>query len=445
MSLPEGTTIAERYRVDRLIGSGGMGVVYEVTHLTTGHRYALKTMRADASSNAFLVKALLDESKATARVKSEHIIKVTDAGIDGPSNLPFFVMELLEGVSLAAELERRRCLPANEVVELIYQAGLALDKTHLAGIVHRDLKPENLFLTTRDDGSRSLKILDFGIAKVVDQSTNARTTRNLGTPLYMSPEQYRGDGDIDHRADLYSLAHIVFTMLTGQSYWHTESRGGPYLLMTRVVAGAGEPATERAEKLGVSIPPRFDEWFDRATACESFRRFDTASDLVHALAEALTMQPPRRRAVHSGAARDAPPVGASMRRARRSRSWLIAGTAAVGLVSAAVVATFVVRGGGRVVGIQPQHASAAVATTLGQEIARQAALVTSPPATDLGAREHANGEPGFPGLSGPTMSQRLPRSPGDRKVTTRGAATASAVPPMKISTISRVSSATDQW
>jgi serine/threonine protein kinase len=292
LSLPEGTTIAERYRVDRLLGSGGMGLVYEVTHLTTGKRYALKTMRAGAASSSGLARQLLDESKATARVQSEHVIKVTDAGVDGPSNLPFFVMELLEGESLAAELERRQRLPAPEVVGLIHQASLALDQTHLAGIVHRDLKPENLFLVTRADGSRSLKILDFGIAKTVDSST--RSTRSLGTPVYMSPEQYRGDGDLDHRADLYALGHIAFTLLAGHPYWQCESSGGPYLLMTRVVAGAVVPASERAQKVGVSLPAMFDEWFDRATACEVFRRFDTASDLVEDLAAALQVRLPGR-------------------------------------------------------------------------------------------------------------------------------------------------------
>jgi serine/threonine protein kinase len=439
LSLPEGTTIAERYRIDRLIGSGGMGIVYEVTHLTTGHRYALKTMRADALSNTFLVKALLDESKATARVKSEHIIKVTDAGIDGPSNLPFFVMELLEGVSLAAELERRRCLPPSEVVALVYQACLALDKTHLAGIVHRDLKPENLFLTTRDDGSRSLKILDFGIAKVVDQSTNARTTRNLGTPVYMSPEQYRGDGDIDHRADLYSLGHIVFTMLTGQSYWHAESCSGPYLLMTRVVTGAVEPATERARRLGVSLPARFDAWFDRATACESFGRFDTASDLVDALAAALATPigatKPTRPLPRSGrfSARTAPP----------SQSRLIVGAVTVALVSAAVIATFVARGVGRRVGNQPRQASPSFVTTLGRDTGRSAELVARPAALDPEAREHPDRATGSSGLLVPKLTQRS--GPADRKVPMRGTATPSVVPATKVSTISPGNSATDRW
>jgi serine/threonine-protein kinase len=163
-------------------------------------------------------------------------------------------------------------------------------------VVHRDLKPENLFLTTRDDGSRALKILDFGIAKVVDSSTNAGTTRNLGTPLYMSPEQYRGDGNIDHRADLYSLAHITFALLTGHAYWEADSRAGPYALMCKVVEGATEPATRRAHALASSLPASFDPWFSKATATDAHRRFDAVAEMVDALADALELPTPRVRA-----------------------------------------------------------------------------------------------------------------------------------------------------
>ena len=337
MNLSVGTTIAERYQIVHLLGSGGMGFVYEVTHVATGHRYALKTIRNDdARSNPELIKRLLDESKATARIKSEHVVKITDGGIDAASKLPFLVMELLEGTSLAVELARRGRLPAGEVVELTYQASLALTKMHAAGVVHRDLKPENLFLTTRDDGSRALKILDFGIAKMVDSSTNAGTTRNLGTPLYMSPEQFRGDGNIDHRADLYSLAQIAFALLTGHAYWETESRGGPYALMCKVVEGTIEPATRRARALGSSLPASIDEWFSKATATEAQQRFDAVADMVDALGDALGVKVTRERATVSRGGRPSP-----------ARGRVIAG-AAIALLAGASVATAVfVRGRSR--------------------------------------------------------------------------------------------------
>src|SRR5205823_5924260 len=126
----------------------------------------------------------------------------------------------LRGRDLAAEIEARSKLPPKEAVVLLSQAALALDKTHDAGIVHRDLKPENLFLTKRDDGTPRLKVLDFGIAKVVAQSAQtAKQTKSIGTPLYMSPEQIHGDAKIDARSDLYALAHIAYALLVGEPYW----------------------------------------------------------------------------------------------------------------------------------------------------------------------------------------------------------------------------------
>lgn len=126
----------------------------------------------------------------TAAICSEHIVKVTDADSDPDTGLPFFVMELLDGDNLATLLKKVGQIGADQVVHLLHQVGLALDKTHARDVVHRDLKPENLFLTMRDDGTSCLKILDFGIAKMIDLRTHARSTRNFGTPLYMSPEQY---------------------------------------------------------------------------------------------------------------------------------------------------------------------------------------------------------------------------------------------------------------
>jgi serine/threonine protein kinase len=359
VSLSAGTTIAERYEIVQLLGSGGMGFVYEVTHVATGHRYALKTIRNDdPRSNPELIKRLLDESKATARIKSEHIVKITDGGIDAASKLPFLVMELLEGTSLAVELARRGRLPAAEVVELTYQASLALTKMHAAGVVHRDLKPENLYLTTRDDGSRTLKVLDFGIAKIVDSSTNAGTTRNYGTPLYMSPEQYRGDGNIDHRADLYSLAQIAFALLTGHAYWEVESRGGPYVLMCKVVEGATEPATRRARLLGTSLPASIDEWFSKATATQAQQRFEDVADMVDALGAALGVEVTRDRA--------APPP---QRRLSPSRAGVLTGAAILLLAGAGVATVLLARSRGRATRAETATVAASRPVTLTADVA----------------------------------------------------------------------------
>ncbi|HKQ68825.1 MAG TPA: protein kinase [Polyangiaceae bacterium] len=287
-----GSTVGGRYRVERVIGEGGMGVVHEVTDLKLERRMALKALREEASSSPEAIRRFFDESKLTVAIRSEHIVEVTDVDTDPATHFPFFVMELLEGENLHAVLKRKGRLPAEEVVRLLHQASLALDKTHAIDIVHRDLKPENLFLTTRDDGSTCLKILDFGIAKVIDPRTHAQITRNVGTPLYMSPEQYDGDPNIDHRTDLYSLAHIAFTLLVGRPYFDEESQAMGKLALS-VMSGASEMASRRARRWNVGLPTGFDAWFAKATAKEAFGRFDSASELVEALAIAVGVEAPR--------------------------------------------------------------------------------------------------------------------------------------------------------
>src|SRR5262249_4125789 len=157
------------------------------------------------------------------------------------------------------------------------------------------LKPENLFLTTRDDGSPRLKVLDFGIAKVTaDSSRTVQSTAAIGTPVYMAPEQATGDGHIGAQADLYALAHISYTLLVGEAYWMEEKKSLPvYGFLTKMIAGGGEPPSARAARHGVAMPAAFDTWFARATAKESQYRFDRASTQIADLAAALVIPAPR--------------------------------------------------------------------------------------------------------------------------------------------------------
>jgi serine/threonine-protein kinase len=279
-----------RYQIVRCLKAGGMGAVYEVLDEKTRRRRALKIMLPTSIQDADLRARFGLEATITAGVESDHIVETFDADIDVETGSPFIVMELLKGEDLGAVLDQRGRLPAAEVVQLLGQLAHALDKTHAAGIIHRDLKPENLFVTRADDGAPRLKVLDFGIAKVMAQSAvGAKTTRVMGTPLYMSKEQITGDGAIGPAADLYSLAHIAYTLLTGQAYWYDEAQtaAAQYAFLSTVLLGAKEPATARAARRGVTLPAAFDPWFLRATALEAELRFDRASSLVNALAQAL--------------------------------------------------------------------------------------------------------------------------------------------------------------
>ncbi len=300
-SLSNGQIFHNRYEVVRCLKIGGMGAVYECIHLKTRKRCALKVMLPQILAGAGMRERFELEARVTAEVESEHIVETFDAGVDEATGAPFLVMELLRGEDLGSTLKRRGPLTAAEAVILLTQAALALDKTHAAGIVHRDLKPDNLFVTARDDGSPRLKVLDFGIAKVVADSTqSAHQTATIGTPLYMSQEQILGEGTIGPRADLYALAHIAFALLTGAPYWLDEQKSTPaiYTFLGKVMAGPVEPPTKRAARRGVTLPPTFDPWFMRATAKDAKDRFERASIMIQDLAAVLSV--PVSRPVVSG-------------------------------------------------------------------------------------------------------------------------------------------------
>lgn len=273
-----------------------MGAVYECIHLKTRKRRALKVMLPQILADAGMRDRFELEARVTADIESEHIVETFDAGVDEATGAPFLVMELLRGDDLRSIVKKRGALPASETVLLLAQAALALDKTHAAGVVHRDLKPDNLFVTTRDDGSPRLKVLDFGIAKVVaDAGHTVQQTAMIGTPLYMAYEQILGEGTIGPGADIYAMGHIAFTLLTGAPYWADEQKASPaiYVFLGTVMGGALEPATVRAARRGVVLPREFDAWFARATARLASERFERASTLVHELGVVLGVSAPR--------------------------------------------------------------------------------------------------------------------------------------------------------
>jgi serine/threonine-protein kinase len=209
-----GATIDGRYRVEALLGEGGMGLVYRVTHTRLNKPLAIKVLRLENTRDEEVLARFRREAESASAIGNQHIVDINDFGVlsDGST---YFVMECLEGMDLIEAMDLARQIPENRALHIAGQICKALGAAHDAGIVHRDLKPENVFLMARDETADFVKILDFGIAKVANGPT--RLTRKgevLGTPHYMSPEQCEGE-DVDHRTDIYALGVLLYEMLTG--------------------------------------------------------------------------------------------------------------------------------------------------------------------------------------------------------------------------------------
>jgi hypothetical protein len=276
-----GTIIGEKYEITRQIGAGGMGSVFEATHTGTGRRVALKLIvTAELAKNPMLVARFQREAKAAGAIETEHIVQVLDTGTDGPSGLPYMVMEFLEGEDVQQLIRRVGPLPPDVALRIVAQACLGLQKAHDAHVVHRDVKSANLFVTKRDGGTRLVKLLDFGIAKVkMEQAQSAenagltRTGSMLGSPLYMSPEQARGQKTIDHRADLWSLGAVLYELLAGRTpFHHIEALGE---LIIAICADAPPPV----QNFAPWAPPEVARIISRAMRIDPAQRYQTAKEM----------------------------------------------------------------------------------------------------------------------------------------------------------------------
>ncbi len=288
--LSTGAVFAERYRVERRLASGGMGAVYEVVHIETNRRRALKVLHAKFMQSEAVRIRFRQEARVVAEIDSEHIVDVFDAGIDTETGMPFLVMELLRGEDLGVRVRRNGPMPRDEVVRCLLETSLALEKTHKANIVHRDLKPDNLFLCEREYGLPRIKVLDFGIAKIVAEGAEeSHATQAVGTPLYMAPEQFLMNGSVSAATDIFALGLIAYTLLVGKPYWLTESKaaGSPIAFALQASKGPEESAVERAAKRAIQLPPAFDAWFFRATAAKPEDRFPLVMAAISELAEVL--------------------------------------------------------------------------------------------------------------------------------------------------------------
>ncbi|WP_437751340.1 serine/threonine-protein kinase [Sorangium sp. So ce1389] len=275
----EGQVLAGKYRVERVIGAGGMGVVVAATHLQLEERVAIKLLLPAAAHSRTLAERFVREARAAVKVKSEHVARVTDVGTL-ESGTPYMVMEYLSGSDLSDALRTGGPMPPQAAVEYVLQACEALAEAHAAGIVHRDLKPANLFLTRRADGSPCVKVLDFGISKVATGGADPRITDTkavMGSPLYMSPEQLKSSRDVDARTDIWSLGVILFELLAGEPPFDGATM--PQLCVA-IMQGVPRPlAAFRAD-----VPPALEAVVLRCLEKTPERRFRDIGELAEALA-----------------------------------------------------------------------------------------------------------------------------------------------------------------
>jgi serine/threonine-protein kinase len=288
-SIGPGSIIAGRYRVERQLGEGGMGSVYLVQHVHTDERLALKVLHSAVVKDAVALDRFRREARAPARINSDHVVRITDADVAPElGGVPFLVMEYLRGDDLDKLQASRGALPPAEVILYLRQAARALDKAHSLGIVHRDLKPENLFVTTREDGTPLIKLLDFGIAKLTGASGDlgrmgsaTSTGQIFGTPLYMSPEQAKAESaKICPQTDVWALGLIAHKLLTGKDIWTAST-------LTHLIAQIAYEPMPVPSAQGTPFGAQYDAWFARCCARDIEQRYRTVGEAVAGLAEAL--------------------------------------------------------------------------------------------------------------------------------------------------------------
>ncbi|HEU4406890.1 MAG TPA: protein kinase [Polyangiaceae bacterium] len=289
-----GQLFAGRYRILRRLAQGGMGVVFVAEHAATEAQVALKVLWPHVLGSKSAARSFELEARLSARIESEHVVRVLDAGVD-ESGVPFFVMELLRGATLRALVEEAGPLEPAEALAVLRQAARALDKAHghvdregrPAPIVHRDLKPENVFVALREGGDAVVKVLDFGLAKVLSGG-QASSHEIKGTPAFMACEQF-AQGPLTPQLDVWAFGLIAFYLLAGRAYWRSNTRNVPEFtpLLNEILLQPLEPPTERARALGLPAPwpAGFDGWFLRCLEREPSARFASAGAAVEALTE----------------------------------------------------------------------------------------------------------------------------------------------------------------
>ena len=269
----EGTVIAGKYRIVRLIGAGGMGVVVEGRVLNDSRRVAIKCLAREALDDTELLDRFSREARAFARIKSRHVVRILDTGIH--EGRPFLVLEYLEGIDVARHLAERGPLPLGEAARHVVEACEALGEAHAANIIHRDIKPANLFLAEQPDGTTIIKVLDFGVSKLTDDPVT-ETRSVLGTVSYMSPEQLQSSKGVDHRTDIWALGALLYELLTGAMPFDG-------LDINEIVQSvrANKPSSLRARR--PDLPDAIEEVIDKCLRSNADERYDSALALAAAL------------------------------------------------------------------------------------------------------------------------------------------------------------------
>jgi serine/threonine-protein kinase len=285
-----GDVLAGKYRVDRVLGAGGMGVVVAAHHLRLDERVAIKFLLPDMLASGETVARFEREARAAVKIKSEHVARVSDVGTL-ETGAPYMVMEYLEGSDLSGWLQQQGRLSFEQASDFVLQACEAIAEAHSLGIVHRDLKPANLFVIRRPDGALSVKVLDFGISKVTGgpmssrDASFTRTNAVMGSPLYMSPEQMHSAKDVDSRTDIWALGVILYELVSGVPPFLAETMPE---LIARILS---QPPTPLAQ-LRPDAPAGFEAMILRCLERDRERRYESVGQLA---AELVTFAPRRAR------------------------------------------------------------------------------------------------------------------------------------------------------
>lgn len=281
-TMEPGSVIAGKFRIERVLGEGGMGIVLAAHHLHLGRLVAIKVLKPEALAHKDIVARFANEARSASRIQSEHVARVLDVGAFD-SGEPYMVMEYLEGCDLSKYVRQRGPLAVGEAIDYLLQACEALAEAHVAGIVHRDLKPANLYLTRRADGSNCVKVLDFGISKAAlspDQAAPQNMTQTssvLGTPGYMAPEQLRSSKHVDARTDIWALGVILHELLTGRLAFQGSTVPEVY---TSILAGA----PESLRSVRPDAPPQVEAIIFKCLEKDANRRFANVGEFGVALA-----------------------------------------------------------------------------------------------------------------------------------------------------------------